>query len=141
VGAASETNPQDGVIFLVAAFCGLRLGELLDLRWGAIDFDAAAIHVESSYVRNVEATPTSPQPRSTRRSTRSKPTPQGYRRRLRLARSRPARKPRPLGRSRGRVPPRRAARRSAFDPPTPRRARRPEAPMLLLDRDRQRQTA
>jgi integrase len=59
VRAASETNRQDAVIFMVSAFCGLRLGELLDLRWGAINFDGSSIHVESSFVRNVKGTPKS----------------------------------------------------------------------------------
>jgi integrase len=59
VRAATEVSQQDAVMFLVAAFCGLRLGELLDLRWGAINFDGSSIHVESSYVRNVEGTPKS----------------------------------------------------------------------------------
>lgn len=59
VRAASETNRQDAVIFMVSAFCGLRLGELLDLRWGAINFDGSSIHIESSYVRNVKGTPKS----------------------------------------------------------------------------------
>ena len=38
VRSAAKTNQQDSVIFLVSAFCGLRLGELLDLRWGAVNF-------------------------------------------------------------------------------------------------------
>jgi integrase len=57
--AASATNPQDGVMFTVSAFCGLRLGELLDLRLGAVNFGSASIHAESNYVRNVEGTPKS----------------------------------------------------------------------------------
>ena len=44
---------------MVAAFCGLRLGELLELHWRAIDFTGSAIHVESSYVRNAKGTPKS----------------------------------------------------------------------------------
>jgi integrase len=59
VKAASEVNGQDAVMFMLSAFCGLRLGELLDLRWGAIDFARAALHVESNYVRNTEGTPKS----------------------------------------------------------------------------------
>jgi len=46
-------------MFMVAAFCGLRLGELLELRWRAIDFTGSAVHVESSYVRNAKGTPKS----------------------------------------------------------------------------------
>lgn len=59
VRAARDVNEQDAVMFMVSAFCGLRLGELLDLRWGAINFAGSSIHVESSYVRNVEGTPKS----------------------------------------------------------------------------------
>ncbi len=59
VRAAAEVNEQDAVIFMVAAFCGLRLGELLDLRWRAVNFAGSAIHVESSFVRDVSGTPKS----------------------------------------------------------------------------------
>jgi integrase len=59
VKAAAEVNGQDAVMFQLSAFCGLRLGELLDLRWGAVDIARAALHVESSYVRNIEGTPKS----------------------------------------------------------------------------------
>lgn len=46
-------------MFMVAAFCGLRLGELLDLRWGAVNFSSSSMHVESSHVLNVPDTPKS----------------------------------------------------------------------------------
>jgi integrase len=59
VREAATASQQDALIFLMAAFCGLRLGELLDLRWGAINFEGSSIHVESSYVRNVAGTPKS----------------------------------------------------------------------------------
>jgi integrase len=59
VRAAAETNEQDAVIVMVAAFCGLRLGELLDLRWRAVNFAGSSIHVESSFVRDVSGTPKS----------------------------------------------------------------------------------
>jgi integrase len=35
---------------LTAAWTGIRRGELLGLRWGAVDFDAEKIHVDESYV-------------------------------------------------------------------------------------------
>lgn len=57
--AATEINAQDALMFMVTAFCGLRLGELLDLRWGAVNFKGSSIHVESNYVRNAEDTPKS----------------------------------------------------------------------------------
>jgi integrase len=59
VRAAAEVSRQDGAIFMTSAFCGLRLGELLDLRWGAANFAGSSIHVESSYVRNASDTPKS----------------------------------------------------------------------------------
>jgi integrase len=59
VKAAAKVKQQDAAIFMVSAFCGLRLGELLDLRWRAVNFDGSSLHVESSYVRNVEGTPKS----------------------------------------------------------------------------------
>ena len=52
VRAAAASSEQDAIMFMLSAFCGLRLGELLDLRWGAINFAGSAIHVESSFVRN-----------------------------------------------------------------------------------------
>lgn len=45
-GAASD---QDRAIFLTAAFTGLRMGELIALRWGDVDFDTEALHVYGSY--------------------------------------------------------------------------------------------
>jgi integrase len=59
VRATRGANPQDALMFMLSAFCGLRLGELLDLRWGAVNFAGSSIHVESSYVRNAEDTPKS----------------------------------------------------------------------------------
>ncbi len=59
VESAAEVKRQDAAIFMVSAFCGLRLGELLDLRWRAVNFEGSSLHVESNYVRNVEGTPKS----------------------------------------------------------------------------------
>jgi integrase len=44
--AASE---QDGAIYLTAAFTGLRMGELLALRWRDIDFARDTLRVRASY--------------------------------------------------------------------------------------------
>lgn len=38
-------DDQDGVLYLAAAFTGLRLGALLGLRWEDVNFDAATIRV------------------------------------------------------------------------------------------------
>ena len=57
VAAAEEET--DAAIFITAAFCGLRLGELLGLRWRAVDFRRSLISVEANYTRGREGTPKS----------------------------------------------------------------------------------
>jgi integrase len=57
IGAAEDDT--DAAIFATAAFCGLRLGELLALRWRAVDFERSLIRVEASFTRNNEDTPKS----------------------------------------------------------------------------------
>ena len=59
--AASE---QDGVIFLTAAFTGLRRGELLARRWRDVDFAGSVIRVRASYHEGVLSTPKSGKVRS-----------------------------------------------------------------------------
>ena len=59
--AASE---QDGTIYLTAAFTGLRLGELLALRWRDVDFANFAIHVRQSFTNGRVDTPKSGQERA-----------------------------------------------------------------------------
>jgi integrase len=51
-------------LFLVAAFTGLRQGELLALRWGHVDFADRILHVQRNYVRAAEDTPKSHRVRS-----------------------------------------------------------------------------
>ncbi|HEY7950430.1 MAG TPA: tyrosine-type recombinase/integrase [Solirubrobacterales bacterium] len=58
--AASE---QDGTVYLTAAFTGLRLGELLALRWRDVDFANSAIHVRQSFTNGRVDTPKSGQER------------------------------------------------------------------------------
>ncbi len=42
-------SAQDGALFLTGAFTGLRMGELLALQWGDVDFAGDAIRVRRSY--------------------------------------------------------------------------------------------
>ena len=62
--AASASNEQDAVIFTVAAFSGLRLGELRGLRWGDVGWMLRLIHVRRSYVEHGESAPKSGRVRS-----------------------------------------------------------------------------
>jgi integrase len=48
VARAAETV-QHGAAFTVAAFAGLRLGELIALRWRDVDFAKRLVHVRGSY--------------------------------------------------------------------------------------------
>jgi integrase len=56
---AAADDETDATIFITAAFCGLRLGELLALRWGAVDFARSLISVEASFTRGREGSPKS----------------------------------------------------------------------------------
>ncbi|HEV7804781.1 MAG TPA: tyrosine-type recombinase/integrase [Solirubrobacteraceae bacterium] len=57
-------NEQDAAIYLAAAFTGLRLGDLIALRWRDVDFASHAIRVRSSYARGQLTTPKSGKVRS-----------------------------------------------------------------------------
>lgn len=59
--AASE---QDAAMFLMAAFTGLRRGEVIALRWRDIDFARRHIRVTSSYTERVLTSPKSGRARS-----------------------------------------------------------------------------
>src|SRR5271169_1769048 len=59
--AASE---QDAAIFLTAAFTGLRMGELLALRWRDVDFAGFALRVRASYYAGALTSPKSGKVRS-----------------------------------------------------------------------------
>jgi integrase len=52
-------SEQDGALFLTAAFTGLRMGELLALRWRDVDLTGATIRVRGSYAAGHLTTPKS----------------------------------------------------------------------------------
>lgn len=56
---AAAEDEVDAAIFTTAAFSGLRLGELLALRWRAVEFRRRLISVEASFTRGREGTPKS----------------------------------------------------------------------------------
>lgn len=53
-----------GTLILVAAFTGLRMGELRDLRWGDVSFENKLIYVRHNYVLGKRETPKSHKVRS-----------------------------------------------------------------------------
>lgn len=52
-------DKQDSALFLTAAFTGLRMGELLALRWRDVDFEAQTVRVTASYTAGKLGTPKS----------------------------------------------------------------------------------
>jgi integrase len=62
--ASHAADEQDAAIYTVAAFTGLRLGELLALRWRDVDFTKRLVHVRWSYVQGQESRPKSHKVRS-----------------------------------------------------------------------------
>ena len=54
-------SEADAALFLTAAFTGLRMGELLALRWRDVDFTGATIRVRASYASGILTTPKSGQ--------------------------------------------------------------------------------
>lgn len=57
-------SEQDAAIYLTAAFTGLRLGELLALRWRDVDFAGQVIRVRASFAGGQLTTPKSGKVRS-----------------------------------------------------------------------------
>jgi integrase len=62
--ARAAVNEQDAALFTVAAFTGLRLGELRALRWGDVDFAKRLVHVRRSYTHGAAGPPKSGRVRS-----------------------------------------------------------------------------
>ena len=60
----AAASQQDGTVYLTAAFAGLRLGELLALRWRDVDFANSAVHVRQSFTNGRVDTPKSGQERT-----------------------------------------------------------------------------
>jgi integrase len=56
---AAADSDQDGAIYLTAAFTGLRMGELVALRWRDVDPVRALIRVRASYSAGALTTPKS----------------------------------------------------------------------------------
>lgn len=62
--ARAATSEQDGAIFTVAAFTGLRMGELRALRWMDADFSRRLVHVRRNVALGVVGDPKSGRVRS-----------------------------------------------------------------------------
>jgi integrase len=63
--ARAAESEQDAAIFLIAAYTGLRLGELRALRWGDVDFAKRTVHVRRNIpAHGVERVPKSGKVRS-----------------------------------------------------------------------------
>lgn len=57
--ARAAADEQDAALFLTAALTGLRMGELLALRWRDVDFSAQTLRVTASYTAGKLGTPKS----------------------------------------------------------------------------------
>ena len=55
----NAADQQDGALYLTAALTGLRMGELLALRWRDVDFPASSIRVTANYTAGQLGTPKS----------------------------------------------------------------------------------
>lgn len=60
----AAADEQDGALYLTAAFTGLRVGELLGLRWEDVDFGLATVRVRRNWSGGREGTPKSGRGRS-----------------------------------------------------------------------------
>jgi integrase len=60
----AAANEVDGAVYLTVAFTGLRMGELLALRWRDVDFAGSTIRVRASWAGRALTTPKSGKVRS-----------------------------------------------------------------------------
>jgi integrase len=67
--AAHAEDHQDAAIYRVAAFSGLRQGELLALRWSDVDFVGGLLHVRRNFTGGREKVPKGKRVRSVPMST------------------------------------------------------------------------
>jgi integrase len=67
----AASSEQDAAIYLVAAFTGLRMGELIGLSWRDVDFAGSAIRVRASYADGALTTPKSGKVRAVPMARRS----------------------------------------------------------------------
>jgi integrase len=59
-----RADDQDAALFIVAAFTGLRIGELLELRWHYVSFERATVTVAASWSGGEVTSPKSRRPRT-----------------------------------------------------------------------------
>jgi integrase len=57
-------DEQDSALFIVAAFTGLRMGEMLELRWRRVSFERGALTVTASWSAGEVTVPKSRRPRT-----------------------------------------------------------------------------
>lgn len=62
--AAAAENDQDAALYRVAAYAGLRQGELFALRWRCVDFVGGLIHVRRNFTHGEEKVPKGKKARS-----------------------------------------------------------------------------
>ena len=60
-GASWQTDCGQSLNF-IAAYAGLRLGEIRALRWRDVDFAKRLIHIRRAYTQNTEDTPSPARP-------------------------------------------------------------------------------
>jgi len=84
----AAANGQDAALFLTGALTGLRMGELLALRWRDIDFPAQTLRVTASYTNGKLGTPKSGLGRAVAGSNPFSPTKKSKYEEMRTRRSR-----------------------------------------------------